>query len=251
MIRPSILISTMLLLGPLSCGGQESGTNASTSGEGMTAGSGVAAGSGSGAGTTGGPAGDIGMAAGPAVICAAVQASSYNQACAVDSDCVLTGGNVTGCQCCPYGAINVTALPTYDANLSAALAPFDAGFATCSCGPGPAPSLCCAKGICQIGGACAGTTIVPDIDASEADVAALTDGNTGTDAGACSAPPAAETYSDATASGCEERSTAYGCQGYNLTCYGINVEPDPSSNCAVIPLPTPVGLSEYCCPCSP
>jgi hypothetical protein len=151
---------------------------------GMTAGTGAA--NSSGAGTTGGPVGDMGMAAGPAVMCAAVQASSYNQACAVDSDCTLTGGKVTGCQCCPYGAINVTARPAYDANLAVALAPFDAGFATCTCGAGPAPpSPCCAKGICQVGTSCAGATIVPDIDASDEDVAALADGDVSDAATGC------------------------------------------------------------------
>lgn len=95
-----------------------------------------------------------------------------------------------GYQCCPYGAINVTALPTYDVNLSAALARFDAGFPTCTCGPEPAPPLpCCAGGTCQVGSACAGTTTVPDIDGSDEDVVTLADRDATTDANPCGQIP--------------------------------------------------------------
>jgi hypothetical protein len=182
MQRSTLLISTMFLLTALDCGGRENGTSAVAS-AGRSSGT-----SGDGSAEEVPESGNSG-ASGDGV-CAVVQSSVYDQSCMVDSDCALVGGNVTGCQCCPYGAINVMQRPKYEANLSAELALFDGGFATCTCGPiPPPPSPCCIKGICQVGGACAGATIAPDIDASGDDANALANGDAATDANVCSQPP--------------------------------------------------------------
>ncbi len=86
-------------------------------------------------------------------------------------------------------------------------------------------------------------------------------------AGGCSAPPAADTYNDASASGCYQRSIPLLCSGpaadggttcaplclsseYALSCYGNNFEPDPLLGCQVITEPTPAGVLYYCCTCS-
>jgi hypothetical protein len=104
------------------------------------------------------------------------------------------------------------------------------------------------------------------------------------DGGSCSAPSAATTYSDASASGCYQRSRLMVCPvpngsvvelngsvetpdgavvtctdtcsqtEYTLNCSGptqADQQPDPSLNCQVITLPTPQGQLNYCCPCSP
>jgi hypothetical protein len=82
-----------------------------------------------------------------------VQASAYDQSCAMDTDCVsVTVGNIChpSASQCPNAAISKSAYPQYQADADKALTycddPFDCGFV--------APA-CCVGGKCQVGSQCA------------------------------------------------------------------------------------------------
>lgn len=104
--------------------------------------------------------------------------------------------------------------------------------------------------------------------AAEADSA-----QTYTDGGSCAAPTAANTYDDASVTGCYQRDrlfncvalpespdgTAVGCSDtclpseYTLVCYGASVAetaPNSSLNCHAILLPMLGNEVSWCCPCS-
>lgn len=101
---------------------------------------------------------------------------------------------------------------------------------------------------------------------------------------ACTWPPGADTYSDASATGCRPRSVfeicgvpngsvvypdgavvspdgapaqcsdACSATDYSLSCIGDgetgNIpSPDPSLDCTIVPVPTPSDVLFYCCPC--
>jgi hypothetical protein len=88
--------------------------------------------------------------------CTEIEASSYDQTCTSDSDCVVVDvGNA--CEVCVFacgenrGAINVGAMAQYTADVSKTAA----GFPACEgCPPEPMISPCCRGGQCHAGGGC-------------------------------------------------------------------------------------------------
>ena len=85
--------------------------------------------------------------------------SSYDQSCAVDSDCT-TAANVSACygpQYCDYGPIAKTALSQYESDV-AMLPTAPCVLPAINCPPivpGPC-GLCCRSGACEVGDACCG-----------------------------------------------------------------------------------------------
>jgi hypothetical protein len=93
-----------------------------------------------------------------------ITASSYDQSCQKDSDCVaIEEGNF--CQPganngCTNAAINKTALPRYQADLANTTAGVCYGLAGCPAEFGP----CCQNGVCAVNGQCSNVT-APDASA--------------------------------------------------------------------------------------
>jgi hypothetical protein len=107
-------------------------------------------------------------------------------------------------------------------------------------------------------------------DAAKCACVAPEDASTGGEAGSggsCTWPASADTYDDASAVGCRpsSSSTAKICQeapdgaqtcqpecpanDYVLGCDG-NAQAPSSLDCMIVPIPTPEGVSIYCCPCA-
>ncbi len=89
------------------------------------------------------------------------------------------------------------------------------------------------------------------------------DGGVSTDAGSCVYPAGADTYSDASTSGCRpepggSRCTGFGAEHYLLDCSSGPVvsdaalpsppQPDKSLGCTTVPVAVP-NQEYYCCPC--
>jgi len=75
-------------------------------------------------------------------------------------------------------------------------------------------------------------------------------------ASSCHWPTGADTFhaSEAGASGCLPGASSNLCSSsqYTLTCYGAGTaSPDAALDCAVVPVPTPMNVLFYCCPCVP
>jgi hypothetical protein len=84
-----------------------------------------------------------------------ILASSYDQSCKSDADCVLVGeGDACGgCQlACPSAAINVHAKGQYDADV--AVTPASAQHGNCNCPEYFYFVSCCRQGVCRAGQAC-------------------------------------------------------------------------------------------------
>ena len=82
-----------------------------------------------------------------------IQASSYDQSCQADSDCVAVAiGNFCypGADNCPSAAINKSAYPRYQADVAKTQASVCGAFVGCPESSGP----CCRKGACQMNLAC-------------------------------------------------------------------------------------------------
>jgi ABC-type Fe3+-hydroxamate transport system substrate-binding protein len=121
--------------------------------------------------------------------------------------------------------------------------------------------------VCVAGAACSSATSQGTSSSSQSDQAT-----------ACTYPPLAVTYSDASGSGCKPEAPGKICQvsngatvladggvvngtetctslcgdsQYELSCMEApSANPDPSLGCTVIPIPTPADVTLYCCPCA-
>jgi hypothetical protein len=332
MIRATCIISTMILIGALGCGGRASGTGAGTS-------SGSAVGARGASGATGGSleasddresetegsAGCPGSAPSEGASCSTVgQPCAYDgcTACICGSDGTWScPGSIGDCSSCPRTIVGGETCSNSD--LTCLRWSFCGGECSCvggawscssctggACGgpscsdqpscPGDVPTAgascddsggpCvyawpsgCAQAVCACtaaGWSCSyGNTGCVDASVSVSETATAS----ATDAGACAAPAAAETYNDASATGCQQRDRLLVCDvpngstieldgsvetpdGASVTCtdtcspneYTLIcvdptqvLQPDPSLKCNVIALPTPEGVTNYCCPCSP
>jgi hypothetical protein len=87
-----------------------------------------------------------------------ITASSYDQSCQQDSDCVgISEGNA--CEACVVAcpgvaAINVSALGRYQADIAATYG--DHETATCNCPAAAGSTPCCIAGMCAPGPQCSG-----------------------------------------------------------------------------------------------
>jgi hypothetical protein len=83
-----------------------------------------------------------------------ITASSYDQSCETDSDCIaVEEGNFCAAGAdngCTNAAINKSALPQYNADLAKTQASVCFGLSGCPLELGP----CCQNGTCQVGGQC-------------------------------------------------------------------------------------------------
>jgi hypothetical protein len=93
-------------------------------------------------------------------------ASSYDQSCQTDSDCIAVE---EGSFCdpganngCTNAAINKSALPQYKADLAKTQASVCFGISGCTIEIGP----CCRNGVCQVNGQCPSGVVPPPGDAS-------------------------------------------------------------------------------------
>jgi hypothetical protein len=99
-----------------------------------------------------------GAAAGATGCTASIQASSYEQTCKTDSDCVAVGqGSACGpCDlACTNAAINVAAHGQYVADVAKTPAGSTSG-CTVSCAVGAGSATCCHGGVCHADSLCSG-----------------------------------------------------------------------------------------------
>jgi hypothetical protein len=89
-------------------------------------------------------------------VAADIHASSYDQACHADSDCLLVveGYACAGCSvCAPLSAINSSAFSQYEADVGKVVGPTTGGGGCAPC-CGPVLLACCQGGQCQARTSC-------------------------------------------------------------------------------------------------
>lgn len=89
-----------------------------------------------------------------------IQASSYDQSCKADTDCIAVGEGdfcFAGAGNCPNAAINKSAYARYQADVAKTNAAVCQALSGCGLEFGP----CCLSGTCHMGGSCPNNLIMP------------------------------------------------------------------------------------------
>jgi len=210
--------------------------------------------------------------------------STLSLACQVDSDCSVLHLRSLNCFAACGQPARVADIPAVTAVATSACDQyFGAGcpeiFLTC-----PASPLRCDQGQCSTVlptgasadaavDASAGEVLIDGGSTSMAHDSALEDASASPDGGACTWPAKLTSTSDGSAVGCwahtisgtgnasqidcSSADYALGCVGewpYSADGGSMRAtvpQPDPSLGCRILPIPTSVNTSFYCCPCNP